>query len=465
MIPSDEIFNRSRAATCSESLIMEEFATTYRDLPVRKALRHRVAVVWAYVVLLSFSSLIPQVFAQPTEPAQTGSPLPTPSPNALTQLSPTPDQDQVRLEKEKLSHEVEKLRIENENNKREFSIRGLVNLFYGNLSILLALALALAGLIKYFKEQKTTLRKREEERFENVVKSLGSQYEQERMSAAVLLPTFLSPEYRRFHEQVFNLAAGHLRMGPTGAPSPATKVEIPSLVRRFEFSVFPSSLEDTSKQQDVESLPTQLRPLTQPLANVLCESYRLIRDGRNLNSDDKEAESKRRRQINAFGVRMDGVDLSGEDLRYALMKQSSMRGAILESAFLAKTLFASADLSGATLTGTELIGATLIDANFSNADLTTAALDGANIDGANFSHARLSEASMSGASARGTKFDGADLSGANLRDVEFGPYEPTGQRSNPEVALTLEKAVFSNVTGLTDEQKRLCRSKGAIFYG
>src|SRR6266496_3470684 len=302
----------SHPAASNESLIMEELATTYGDLSAETASRHHAAVVCAYVVLLLLSLLSPQVSAQPAGPAQTHAPLPTQSPNALIQPSPTPDQDKLNLEKEKLSREIEKLRIDNENSKR-----GLVNLLYGNLSILLALALALGGLIKYFKEQKTSLRKREEERFENVVKSLGSQYEQERMSAAVLLPTFLGPEYSRFHEQVFNLAAGHLRTGPASAPSPATKVEIPGLVRRFEFSLSLPSLEDSSMQQDVEALPTQLHPLTQPLANVLCQSYRLIRDARKLDSNDKKAETQRRRQVNAFGVRMDGVELSGEDLRYA----------------------------------------------------------------------------------------------------------------------------------------------------
>ncbi|MDQ3816256.1 MAG: pentapeptide repeat-containing protein [Acidobacteriota bacterium] len=382
------------------------------------------------------------------------------------------EKQKLRFENEKLSLENDKLTLENENNKREFfSVRGLRNLLYsGNLSIILGLALALGGGYKYFKEQKTIRRKREEERFEGVVKSLGSQYPQERISAAVLLLTFLDPknrEYRRFHEQVFNLAAGHLRMRTADAASrPSTKIEIPGSVQKLEMYAH-SEVESLPKSADapitemsplppsrdnmaLQRLPD---PLTQPLANVLSESYRSIRDALKLKSEDEKPEVVRRR-LNGAGVRLEGVDLSGTDLRFAWLKQASLRGATLRSAFLANIILIAADVSEAILTRAELIGANLSNANFSRATLDKAYLNGSVASGANFSHA----------SARGARFDGADLSDADLSWVDFGPAEPGGRLANPETALTLEKAIFRNVSGLTDTQRELCIKKGAYFW-
>jgi uncharacterized protein YjbI with pentapeptide repeats len=405
-----------------------------------------------------------------------GSPVSAQTPNSqlrspgtittpLPEPSPTPDTERILLEKEKL-------RIDNENNKRDLSARSILNLIYGNLSVLLALMLALGGLIKYFKEQKTIRRKREEERFENIVKSLGGEHEQERISAAVLLPTFLSTEYSRFHEQVFNLAAGHLRMGraePDGTP--IMKVELPGNVNSVEMRFHKEPLEYSSEdspampvREQRELLPLP-HPLTQTLANVLCDSYRIIRDTLKLASKDVESQIARRRHLNAFGVRMEAVELSGVDLEWGQLKQSSLRQATLEGAYLANIMLASADLSGANLIRADLRDATLTRADFTDAVLTSAALDRANVVETNFRNAKLAKVTMYGTTAWGAQFDGADLSGARLFNVKFGAREDEdgGKLANPEAATTLRKAIFQDVTGLTDVQRSLCIEKGAIF--
>lgn len=429
-------------------------------IPPRRATRLRTCVV--LLCLLAFASNgADRAFGQNTTQGPT--PLPPSSTLATAQASPTPDPERLKLEKDKLRLETEKLSIENENNKHDFSPRRLLgNILYGNLAFLLGFLLALGGLIKYFWELRTTRRKRDEERFENVVKSLGSQYEQERISAAVLLPTFLEPEYSRFHVQVFNLAAGHLRMGSAGgAPASVSKIEIPGTVRSLTVSLADDALPVSSPPAlapGADASTTLPHPLTQPLATVLCRSYWLIREAGTISS-----EAARRRQLNAFGVHMEGVELSGVDLRHALLKQATLRGATLENAFLAWASLEGADLSETNLKGIELVSTTLVDANFMRADLTTANLNQANLDGANFYEAQLTEVEMARASARGTRFDKADLSGARLSGVEFGLSESNGRRANPEDALTLTNATFRNVSGLTEEQVALCMNKGAIF--
>jgi uncharacterized protein YjbI with pentapeptide repeats len=374
------------------------------------------------------------------------------------------ENEKLALENKKLGLENQKLELENYYNKRELSWRGLWNWLYLNLPSFLALLVAVGGLYKYFHERRKTRLNREEERFEGVVKSLGSEFEQERISAAVLLHTFLDPKnrsYKRFHEQVFNLSAGHLRRGPAdAATSASTKIEIPSELQGEGISVYVASTpatpdappDETPPLFDDEASRTLPDPLTQPLATVLCRSYRILRDAMRLKPEEDKTEAVRR-QMNAAGVHMEGVDLSGIDLRCAWLKQASLRGATFKSAFLDNTILIASDMSEAILRGAQLLEANLNGANLTRAILDKAALNGSVASHANFSHA----------SARGTRFNDADLSNANLTGVHFGPVESGGRSANPEAALTLEGAIFKDVDGLTGEQKRLCIQKGAKF--
>lgn len=439
---------------------MEELLATTRPVSGNgRARARRAAFVCSCAVLLCFLSPM-HALAQRANPAQ--GPTPAYSP------SPTPEPLRTKLENEKLARENEKLGLENQKLalENQYDRRGFWNWLYGNTASFLAMLVAAVGLFRYFYERKKTRLNREEERFEGVVKSLGSQYEQERISAAVLLLTFLDPKnstYRRFHEQVFNLAAGHLRKGPSDvAPSTPTKIEIPGMLQEGRFSFYvdrmPATvtakpdmpLDETTPPLDDVASRTLPDPLTQPLANVLCRSYRILRDAMRIKSEDERPEVVRRR-LNAAGVHMEGVDLSGIDLRYAWLKQASLRGATFRGAFLDNAILIASNMSEAILRGAQLIEANLRSADLTRAVLDKAALNGSVASGADFSHA----------SARGTRFDDADLSHANLTGVDFGPAD--GRPANPEAALTLQGAIFQKVRGLTDEQRRICVEKGANF--
>lgn len=441
----------------------------------------------ACVLLLSLATLGPEVFAQPVATdANRATQVP------FSQPSPTVDPEQVRLQKErlqlerdKLQLEIDKLRIENLNNVRDPNTgRGWWNLIFLNLTFVTTVALVAGGLVSYFQKRSAELRSREEERFEGVVRSLGSERVEERISAAVLLSTFLSPQYARFHEQVFNLAAGHLRSVTNDqyAVSRVAKVELPTTLARVDptleipcempmsssiskvVCVQPSevSQEPIMLNRDLNVVQPDPSPLAQSLANVLTKSYSMARDARRkkVGSDPTVFTSQ---YLNAASVQLDGTYLANADLRNAWLREADLRDTTLRSALLTNAVLEGSQLSRANLTEAELNGANLKDVDFSGADLSSAGLDGSNLDGANFKDARLQGVRMIGGTAAGVNFTNADLSDARFIGIDFSPTDQFYNPSNLDRAASLKNAVFKNVKGLSDELIARCTAKGAFF--
>lgn len=198
------------------------------------------------------------------------------------------------------------------------------------MAILTTIILGAWGLYRYFEKRGAEIRSREEERFEGVVQSLGSEHTEARVSASVLLSTFLSPQYARFHEQIFNLAAGHLRteMSANEVPNPTTKVELPGTVSEMEIIVKNAShleagsgpFNNVSHSNEnltgapfrtssaiVSSSPSP-NSLVQGLANVFSKSYRLARDAR-VRHYEGDVAILASQYLNASGVRLDGTYL------------------------------------------------------------------------------------------------------------------------------------------------------------
>lgn len=444
----------------------------------------------ACVILLFLSATSAVVFAQaaarPSQASEAASAQPSPASDPEQQRLET---EKLRLEREKLQLETDKLRIENANSVRELNTRrGWLNLVFANVTLLTTVLVGAWGLYRYFEKRSAELRSREEERFEGVVKSLGSEHAEERISASVLLPTFLSPRYARFHEQVFNLAAGHLRAethDPMGSPN-VTKLEFPANVSKMEVTMGPStysasattpsaendvpeSAEITSNRQLISPrtttpMPSSLSPLAQALANVFGKSYRLSRD-----AAKRKAEGDRtvlaRQLLNASGVRLDGTYLANIDLKSAWLRQASLSGTTLNSALLRNAVLEGSNMSHALLIEAELVDANLKNVDFSGADLTDAVLDGANLDGANFKNAHLNKVTMIRGTTAGVDFSGADLTDARFEGVDFSSADfPVGS-SNLERAASLKDAAFKGVRGLSDEQISRCTAKGATFLG
>ena len=235
--------------------------------------------------------------------------------------------------------------------------------------------------------------KRDEERFQSVVEGLGSEREEAKVGAAILLRTFLRPGYEQFYTQTFDLAVAHLRLPRT--PNP------------------PEDLDN--------SLP--LTTLSQALIVVFKEAFPLARD--RLKEQDPKSEFHPP-SLDATSVNLDCAFLGGNwvDLKHAWMPEVSMRkadlrGTNLSKALLSKAKLSRADLSGADLTGAELTGADLAGARLSDTNLTGASLRWVNLSGAILNGADLSGANLTGANLVRANLTGANLTGANLGI--FGP--------------------------------------------
>jgi Pentapeptide repeats (8 copies) len=288
------------------------------------------------------------------------------------------------LQKKKLELEIEQLRIANGKNEP-----GLTNFLYSNAAVIVAAIAGTWAIFRYIDQKTIESTDRQEERFESLVKNLGSTEEEERIGAAVLLPTFLQERYERFYPQVFNLAAGNLRKKST---------------------------------TESEERPG---PVVQALASVFIESYPLARDylvKKRKKSEDIDMELLIGSHLNATGVQLDRVYLRGADLTHAWLGQASLQQATLEgvtlkNAFLEKSNMSNSILTAADLSGghTNLRGATLTEANLEFANLSSASASEAD-----FSKAILKNTNLTGANLIGAKFDFADLTDANLTDADLG---------------------------------------------
>ncbi len=402
-------------------------------------------------VLLTIGITVGQETPRPQNGAG-GSPAPVSSPEK-------PDPEKLALEKEKLKLENEKLKIENTNSIRDPKEgRAWWNLIFTNLTFLSGVTVGLWALFRYFRGRKAELRNSQEERFEAVVKSLGSEQIEERISASVLLPTFLSPEYARFHEQVFNLAAGHLRAEAIDTTlSTTTDIKILQLPSPPAEALTPE-LEPTRALKPSVIAPS---PLAQGLANVFSKAYRLARDARQ-KQGSADATSITSQFLNAARVRLDGTYLANSDLRDAWLREASFRQANLTGALLTQAVLEGSNLSGAVLKEAELVGANLKNANFSGANLVRAALDGANLEGANFKYAQMPKVTMKGGSGGGADFEEADLTDAEFERVDFSFMD--SKSVNLQEASSLQGAVFKNVKGLPQGYVALLQAKGAVVF-
>src|SRR6266480_7764639 len=68
---------------------------------------------------------------------------------------------------------------------------------------------------RWLKDQEAEREKRAEERFQSAVTGLGSEREEARIGAAILLRTFLRKGYEQFYIQTFDLAVAYLRLPRT----------------------------------------------------------------------------------------------------------------------------------------------------------------------------------------------------------------------------------------------------------
>ena len=381
------------------------------------------------------------------------------------QATATEDATVTALNKEKLLQDVDQQQ------------HTLGNWFWNNgAAIISSLVLVIAGvftLLRYLRDQRNEREKqrnehqierekRAEERFQSAVTALGDEKESTRIGAAILLRTFLHPDYEQFHTQIFDLVVANLR------------------------------LPRTAHQPIEPTLPQPMTPFSQALVMLFKESFPLVRE-----KLQKEHPQFNPESLDASLTQLDGAYLSGADLKQAWLPVASLRdaslymtdlrGADLDEADLSQAYLSRVNLRAARLRASNLKGANLQNAElgeaycrrakFSKADLSGADLSQANLEeadlreallnGANLSQANLQGADLSAASINATKtfmtafgaeidLDAADLGGADLKGANLSGV-------NLEKALSLKDTDLRQVIGLTKEQLEACKAKGAII--
>jgi hypothetical protein len=146
------------------------------------------------------------------------------APATLTvQMTPTEDATVTALNKEKLAQEVQQLKNQNAPDPLSW-LRTNAAILVSTLVVVIG---GLIGLFRWFGDRRSEREKRAEERFQSAVEGLGSEREEARIGAAILLRTFLRPGYEQFYTQTFDLAVAHLRLPRTVAPSNDPNAPLP----------------------------------------------------------------------------------------------------------------------------------------------------------------------------------------------------------------------------------------------
>jgi hypothetical protein len=127
---------------------------------------------------------------------------------------------------------------------------------------------------------------------------------------------------------------------------------------------------------------------------------------------------------------------------------------------LARAYLYRADLKQVFLPQAFLYNANLTGANLTDADLFGAHLDYAHFKGARLEHAILEQAWLTKANLTRANLTRANLTGANLTDADLEYANLT--KANPQNAASLEGAKMYYVIGLSSEQRKACKAKGAI---
>jgi uncharacterized protein YjbI with pentapeptide repeats len=211
-----------------------------------------------------------------------------------------------------------------------------------------------------------------EESFAAVALNLGSQSPAIQASAAVSILSFLRPEQRAFHDQVFLLVLANL------------KVKHEREVNKLLVRVFERAMR---LQLEAKTLD---RSLLLDLANARLDT-----------------------------IDLSGVDLSGADIGFASLKYANLREANLQRTRGYEVDLGKAFLSGVntTLEEARLRKAGCVEAQFHDANLVSARLEEADLTKAEFQRARLQSAHLDEAVLKETRFEGADLNDAFLRGL------------------------------------------------
>lgn len=293
------------------------------------------------------------------------------------------------LEIEKLRQEVFKLQLENENLKSPWTKFSLNAAFITAIVALLGVFATIWKQLAESKRQRDMDRRQREldreqreienqrvidQKFTSIVADLGSESDAIQASAAVSIITFLKPEYKVLHDQVFAILLANL------------KIQHSNAVNQLIVTAFEKALRGKFDR------------------------------GIEIERDDKfELDLSR---ANLIQGNLSDLDLTNADLGFAQLRLANLTGAILFRARGYKANLEKARLSKANLNEARLQKARLNDAYLHECNLVAADLKKADLRGAQFYQSKMQAAHLEGANIIGARFEQANVSDTYFIDVK-----------------------------------------------
>src|SRR6266704_898933 len=357
------------------------------------------------------------------------------------QATPTEDGTVTALNKEKLAQEVQQLKNQNGPD--------LLGWLRTNATVLVVVIGGLIGLFRWFGDRRRERERRDEDRFQAVVAALGSDNEDAKVGAAIMLRTFLQPGYERFYRQAFYLAVAHLRLRKPDLETieEDTKAPVLASLNQALIVIFEEAFSRAREWVKQGSPSSRLQRITAWLKRILRREKRF--DPRSLDARYIQLDRAFLWKADLEQVWMPLASLQNTDLTEARLCGATLWGADLNGANLCKADLSRADsyearrfpvnlrkdkpettlllarLCGADLTEARLLGAELLLADLSGADLSEADLSEADLSGADLHNAKLCRAKLCGAKLMEVLLSGANLTQAYLSEAEVSQVKLT----------------------------------------
>ncbi|MFI5331109.1 MAG: pentapeptide repeat-containing protein [Desulfobaccales bacterium] len=286
-----------------------------------------------------------------------------------------------QLQKDKL--EQEKIKLELENKKLNSSLEKFISLtpFIAGIVALFSLIISFW---KYHvdnnrqrdldreQKEKDNLR-RFDEQFAAVVTNLGSEKEAIKAGAAVSIRSFLKPEYKLFHEQVFMILLANLKLD----------------------------------HNDV-------------INDILIEGFeKAIRFQLEYFKDKNEKFLINLSDANLYQIDLAGLNLSEGDMGFAYLRGANLTETILFRVRGLEANLEKAVLYKANLNEARFRKARFQEARFHEANLVAADLRKANLTNAEFHQAKMQSAHLDNAKLFGAKFPQANINDTFFKDCSF----------------------------------------------
>ncbi|PWD98234.1 pentapeptide repeat-containing protein [Marinilabilia rubra] len=288
-------------------------------------------------------------------------------------------------------YQLEKIKQEVENLKSENQVKPIIKIlpsFAGVLTALVAVVGVIISFFKYIKEKRIELEQKKDEtklrlvtKFDSIINNLCAASNSVRAGAAVSLLTFLRPEYKNFHKQIYLILLANL------------KTELSNNINSLMLKTFE------------EAGRLKFKEFRNPIKDKFPEENSLELD---------------LTRMNMYRLDFNGMKgLSNVDFSFSKLQHANLVDCIFIRSKGFKTDFSYARLSRSNLLEGRFNESNFEGVQFHESNLISAKLKHTNLKNAEFQKAYLQDAILDGADIRGAKFEQADLNNAFFRKIKY----------------------------------------------